>query len=315
MDEIQRKVIFVGGTSYSGSTFFHMMLGNDPAGLAVGELLYLFHPLQPHHVNRPCSCGDAGCDLWKQIQRSGESRLFESIFELRPDVRFIVDSSKTAFWIGRHSEQLARAGIAAKHVLIWKSPEEIYASMERRGRAAGWENVWINYHLLYFSMVPEFRAVPYSEFVRDPNVLRAVCEWTGIPNFEGKEQYWNRTHHIFGGNRTSRFHLYTDKAAKQQLQNTFDENRMQFHRQIYYSTPRAADLRLRELLPAHKRERINQILETLLEHDVRADTVPGSRPPTMPKALVLARRVKTRIGQAYGRWKLKNLHLGEAATS
>lgn len=305
-DPKQKKVILVGGTSYSGSTFFHMALGNDPAGLAIGELLFLFHPLQPHHVNRACSCGDESCSLWRDLQGVDESHVFESIFQLRPDVNFIVDSSKNAFWIARHSENLSRAGIATKHLLIWKSPEEIYSSMKRRGRTAGWENIWINYHLLYFAMVPEWRAVPYSEFVRDPGMLASVCDWAGIPNFDAKEQYWNKTHHIFGGNRTSRFHLYTGTAAERQLQNTFDENRMEFHRQIYYSTPKAAELQLQELLPAHKRERIEGVLETLRQHDVRTGSVPGVPRLKMPKPLVFARRLKTGLGQAYGRWRLKS---------
>ena len=48
-DFMMKQVIFVGSTSYSGSTFFDMTLGNDPTGFSCGEVYAFFHPFRPHH--------------------------------------------------------------------------------------------------------------------------------------------------------------------------------------------------------------------------------------------------------------------------
>ena len=46
----ERMVIFVGGTSFSGSTLVDMMLANDPAGLSCGEVYAIFYPYRRHHL-------------------------------------------------------------------------------------------------------------------------------------------------------------------------------------------------------------------------------------------------------------------------
>ena len=58
-----KKVIFIGGTSYSGSTFFDMILANDPKGFSCGEVNALFNPYRPHHTDPLCGCGDINCDF------------------------------------------------------------------------------------------------------------------------------------------------------------------------------------------------------------------------------------------------------------
>src|SRR6266498_3705998 len=92
-----KKVIFVGGTSFSGSTFFHLMLANDPKGFALGEIRSVFHPQRPDQINSVCGCGDPACTLWQQIRRNGENHVYETVFDLHPEVEFIVDSSKIPF--------------------------------------------------------------------------------------------------------------------------------------------------------------------------------------------------------------------------
>ena len=121
---MQRRVVFVQGTAYSGSTFFHLMLANDPAGFACGEVHGLFRPHVDGHVNRICSCGDPQCQLWPQVLARGEEELYASIFSLRPEVRLIVDSSKQPFWIRTQNRRLARANIRYDNILIWKTPLE-----------------------------------------------------------------------------------------------------------------------------------------------------------------------------------------------
>ncbi len=297
------KIISVGGTSFSGSTFFHMILAHDPEGFAVGELEFLFNPTAPHHVNRPCSCGDSDCGIWEQVKRAGASRAYEKLFELEPRARFIVDSSKDSFWISRQQEHLAESGVQTKNILIWKTPQELYSSMTRRGRGKQSTSVWINYHLMYFTLIPDWRAVPYARLVQEPDTLRSACEWLEIPYFKGKEEFWNKVHHIFGGNRTARFHLYSGERAEEQLQNTFDEDRMRFHRRIYNSNEDANLMQLRDAVGPQQEERVGTILDALHARYVSVDQSPDSDLPIMPKVAVSARQMKNRAKNAYGRWR------------
>src|SRR5690606_13273317 len=123
-----------GGTSYSGSTFFHLTLANDPAGFAVGEVKHLFRPTKERHA-RPtwsCGCGDPNCDLWPRVKRNGEDRLYETIFEIHPEVEFIVDASKNVVWIDDQTANLKRQGIETRSIVIWKTLAEFAHSLQKR---------------------------------------------------------------------------------------------------------------------------------------------------------------------------------------
>ncbi|MHC4179030.1 MAG: hypothetical protein ACYSWU_16065, partial [Planctomycetota bacterium] len=117
-----KTVIFVGGTSYSGSTFFDMTLANDPEGFSCGEVSALFFPYRPHHIEPDCGCSDSDCSIWRRLLGNGYADFFPAIFERLPEVDFIVDSSKDVFWIAKQLKALRKHGIRAKHVLIWKDP-------------------------------------------------------------------------------------------------------------------------------------------------------------------------------------------------
>jgi hypothetical protein len=208
-----KKVIFVGGTSYSGSTFFDMTLGNDPAGFSVGEVYALFHPYRPHHIEPPCGCGDAACTIWSEILAAGEEKLYETLFALNPEAEFIVDSSKDPFWIARQVERLQRAGIETRHILIWKTPLELAASFKKRDELAAWEKSWVNYYRLYHTLVSGWRSVPYAAYTQDTAVLPAICAYLDIPYFAGKEAYWEKTHHLLFGNDSARVHLAAEATG------------------------------------------------------------------------------------------------------
>lgn len=135
---MEQRVIFVQGTAYSGSTLFHLMLANDPAGIACGEVHGLFRPHMDGHVNRTCACGDPQCRLWPQVLARGEENLYASLFALRPEVRLIVDSSKQPFWIRTQNRRLARTNIRFDNLLISKTPLEFAGSKKRKGSFYNW---------------------------------------------------------------------------------------------------------------------------------------------------------------------------------
>ena len=231
-----KKVIFVGGTSFSGSTFFHMTLANDPKGFAVGESRWLFNPHRSYHVNRLCGCGDENCQVWPQVYKNGSDRLFDSIFDQFPEVEFIVDSSKNPFWIAKQMDILQKRGIETENIIIWKTPLEFANSSKKRNRFENWDSEWINYHRLYFSLIQNWKGVKYYDLVNDEATLKKACAYLGIPYFADKESYWNRTHHSFGGSLSARFHLHDRTVAqKRYLDHSHDKQRMSLYRKVYYT--------------------------------------------------------------------------------
>ncbi len=207
-----KKVIFVGGTSYSGSTFFDMILGNDPKGFSCGEVNDLLYPHRPHHFNPECSCGDEKCNIWKRVLRNGEDKLYETIFDMFPNVEFITDSSKDPYWIHSRTKRLRKENVEAKNVLIWKTPLELAHSLRKRDRTIDLHRYWENYHRLYFTLIKDWRAVKYSDLVQKRETLEKICEYLGIPYYRSKHKYWDKKHHTLFGNTSAKLHLYKEDS-------------------------------------------------------------------------------------------------------
>ncbi len=208
-----RKVIFVGGTSYSGSTMLDMIIGNDTEGFSCGEIGALFHPYRSHHVTPRCGCGNPACDIWRRIRRAGPYGAYAAIFDMFPQVRFIVDSTKNPLWIKERTRELTAKGVDVRHVLIWKTPEEFRKSHEKRGRHSRIERAWMNYHHAYFSLIKGWRSIAYSDLVESPSSLEKLCGHLDVPWFDGKQRYWDKQHHIVFGNDSAKIHLY-DRASE-----------------------------------------------------------------------------------------------------
>ena len=262
--EIQRTVIFVGGTSYSGSTLLDMMLANDPAGLSCGEVHAIFYPFRPHHLQLE---GLSKSINWHAMKASGPENLYLNLFERFPETRFIVDSSKSPLWIFERSMELETMGIRTENILIWKSPSEFLASRRKRGRESGWQKEWINYHRYYFTLIRSWRSVRYRSLVGDRSTLPALCASLGIPYFPSKEQYWNREQHTVFGNDTARIHLHDRSSsefakARDSLSSGIDLFHPTKHRTISY-TP-SSD----EPTAKGREGRVGQILRALEERDV-----------------------------------------------
>ena len=290
-----KQVIFVGGTSYSGSTFFHLTLANDPTGFGVGEVKHLFRPTKERHTRATwaCGCGDPNCTLWERVKQNGEAHLYESIFEIHPEVEFIVDASKNVVWIDDQTNYLARQGIEARTVVIWKTLPEFAHSLQKRNRldAKNGEELanWPRYHRNIYSFVDDFRAVKYADYARDQAaVLRAACDCLGIPYFDGKERYWEKTHHALGGNLSSRIHLYSKESDKfRDVQKRAEGRRAELpaddahYRQVYYENPDEAALTAVVTELRRESPYIDAIEEMLSAYDVRHAEPPAREWPEL----------------------------------
>lgn len=278
-----KTVIFVGGTSYSGSTFFDMILANDPRGFSCGEIHALFHPYRPHHDDPECGCGNTDCDIWRHAHAAGEEHVYEYLFERFAYLEFLVDSSKNPFWIERQTQRLRHRGMAVRNILIWKTPEEMFHSCRKRGIALDWSRKWINYHRLYWSLIPDFRAYAYSDLAKNPESVEAVCKYLGIEYFAGKESYWEKEHHTVFGNTSAKIHTRThsDRQYERDLAELSAKTREDAAnisgrgRTIYYQ---AEAVDRRSILPpsSRKQRMVDRIIEGLKARAVTTGRGPDS---------------------------------------
>jgi len=247
-----KSVIFIGGTSYSGSTLFDLFLSNSPDAFSCGEVHALFHPYRKHHINPECGCGDENCHLWTKVHARGAKNLYQSIFNEFPNINTIIDSSKDPLWINDRMKELQKSKIQTKNILIWKSPEEFYSSCKKRNKENNWQTAWMNYHRLYFRMIKNWQAVQYSNFAQFSETRAGVCEYLDLPFEESKNQFWNKQHHTLFGNTSAKIHLYEQSStAYKQCQAELnekiatpdteisEENNFQ---KIYYSKPSDDDV-------------------------------------------------------------------------
>ena len=204
------EVIFVSGTSFSGSTMLDMILSNDPEGFSCGQVYNMFYPIKPHQINPPCDCGDLHCKVWRRVYREGPRKLYSSISEMFPKAKFVVDSSKDPCWVARQERSARAEGMRVKHVLTWKSPEGLAASFAKRGRSRSrFVSTYLNYHRNYNSLVADWIGVQHESLINDPAVLGRLCERIGIPMFAGKERFWEKQHHALFGNNSAKVSLYS----------------------------------------------------------------------------------------------------------
>ena len=117
-----KKVVFIGGTSYSGSTFLDLMLSNADNGFSCGEVSAFFRPFRSHHLDPKCSCGDPTCCIWEKIGRYGERGVYEGIFKEMPHIDFVVDSSKNPLWIKDQIKNLRDSEVEIINILSWVFP-------------------------------------------------------------------------------------------------------------------------------------------------------------------------------------------------
>jgi len=208
---MNKKVLFIGGSSYSGSTMLDMMLSNMEQGFSVGEVHALFRPYRPHHFKPRCGCGNEHCDIWRLIKKNGEELLYKTVFDEFTEVKYIVDSSKNPYWIKSQINNCKKQGYDVYNILAWKDPVDFCESMLKRNRN-GSIKAWKNYYRLYLSLIDDWISLSYEDLARTPSItLSELCKRTGIVYHNTMEMYWLKQHHTLFGNDSAKIHLYSSK--------------------------------------------------------------------------------------------------------
>ena len=238
-----RQVIFIGGTSYSGSTLLDMILAHGRGGFSCGEVSATFHPYRRKHIHYLPHAGEAIQIRWDRLIAAGPNAFYSMIFSELPNIQRVIDSSKDPLWIAKRSAALEAQGIATRHVLIWKTPAEFYGSRKKRGRQRNWERAWINYHRHYFRHVRNFASISYKTLVTDQQALAILCDYLRIPYFSGKREYWRSHYQTLFGNASAKRHLldidsgdWESDGGDLEVSDAADiiNRRSERHREIYY---------------------------------------------------------------------------------
>lgn len=285
-----KKVIFIGGTAYSGSTMLDMILSYDEKGYSLGEVNALFRPYRPHHFDEINAVKKN--KMWNNILEAGEKDLFKNIFNSHPNIEFLVDSSKDPFWIADQSRRLQKnEQIEVKHILIYKTPMEIAHSYQKRNLYEKWERSWVNYYRLYFSLVGDFKTISYEDLVTNTEILKTTCEYLDISYFSNKQEFWNKKQTTFFGNNRTRFHTDNlDQKGEEKRGIDRDE-----HRKIYYKKVDDEEIIQKVETRIHQNHFIPMVLSTLTNNKIPAGKLPVPSSLNFGLSSIFIRKIKNKI--------------------
>lgn len=197
---MNKRVFFVAGTSYSGSTLLDLILANDVKAISVGEIEALFHPVKEHHLEKIKALRSD--ELWSRKLREGVGNLYNDLHDTL-GVEIIVDSSKNPAWIRFHIERLP-SEVEWHVILVHKTLADLRHSFEKRGRYS-WLRVYKNYHSLLFRNIESFHKIEYKEIPMQSNKFFSLLKDLGVNYNNGRLNFWEQKRtNFFGNNNTNR---------------------------------------------------------------------------------------------------------------
>lgn len=246
------RLIYIAGTSHSGSTLLDLMLNAHPAILAAGEALKLNRQLAERDSRKrslaQCSCGAPSlleCPFWSEVDRRTRATARkpladldmqdyaarpagaspnEIVFRAMAEVSgktFIVDSSKLP---KRLAYLLTLKDLDLYPIHLIRDPRgQINAVQRKHG---GFLKHIFRYELVHAQIRRSLKSVPhsvvhYEDLVREPDItLRNVLRPLGL-DFDPRQLHWAEAEkHEVAGNHirfdaTSR--LVLDEAWKESL--------------------------------------------------------------------------------------------------
>lgn len=202
-----KKIIFIAGTSYSGSTLIDLILSNSSNAISVGEIESIFNPVKIHHLKK---IEEIKYDpVWGPVLNKGVNQLYQNLHDIL-DVEIIVDSSKNPAWIRYHIDRLPK-DVSYHVILVFKSLPDLKHSYEKRGRD-NWAKVYKRYHNLFFNIISDFDRIEYKDIP-----LRSVKFWALFKRLDieldgERLKFWNQTRTNFFGNNNANIAFGQDES-------------------------------------------------------------------------------------------------------
>lgn len=235
------SVVYIAGTSFSGSTILGYVLGSDTRFINAGELKFFHRVLE---MNKICSCGVPveECTFWKpfhndtyniyeipnkrtiakevlqillghlsfdkKTNETDEYRLLENILtaakKTQPDASVIIDVSKS---ISRLIELVRTPGIDVKVIYMQRDAYGVLSSFKKhkQGVLRGFVNYIINhvsFRKLVKSLPVETLTVSYKSLAQDTDVeLRRIGNFIGADYSNYINNISTIDFHVMRGNR------------------------------------------------------------------------------------------------------------------
>lgn len=131
-------------------------------------------------------------------------------------------------------------------------------------------------------------------------MLESACSRLEIPYFFGKEKFWEKEHHLLGGNHSARVHLAkagssTYQHTRDRLLKTNDGDPDKEHRKMYYKPIEDSELTAQVEDREAKSKYIRTIRDAIEARDVTRESCEALewRPEIeMPRLSVELRRLK-----------------------
>ncbi len=272
-----KTIIRIAGTSHSGSTLLDLMLSNAENAFSCGEINALFRPYRMHHFNPECACSDPECSLWREVKQGGEAHAWQTLSSLLPSIDWFVDSSKDPGWLYDQARSDRCHGFDVKYVLIYKTPEEYALSRMKRGGRRRWKASYVNYHLKFLQIAPEWIAVRYADLARDPaSKLKTLCNALGLEYFPGKENYWSKTHHTLFGSNSAKSNLMKNPGSASDNPEWMSRAKLASKKPIRYKTAEEEGLPEAVLKEIRYDSRLQAFVRLLGTREIDAGTESGT---------------------------------------
>jgi hypothetical protein len=195
---MSKKIIFIAGTSYSGSTLIDLILSNSSNATSVGEIEAIFNPVKIHHLNK---IKEIKSDpVWGDLLDKGVKKLYQNLHDIL-DVEIIVDSSKNPAWIRYHIDRLPK-DVSYEVILVYKSLPDLKHSYEKRGRY-NWVKIYKRYHNLFFNTISDFNRIEYKDIPLISDKFLALLKGLDIELDEERLEFWNQSRTNFFGNNNA----------------------------------------------------------------------------------------------------------------
>jgi hypothetical protein len=227
---MNRVLIYILGTSFSGSSLLNSLFDAQPHTRGLGEAIHLLRKPTNAWCSR-CQCAVEACRLQHAID---PGRFYESIADFYPDAKVFVNSSKS--WKFCFEQMPPPPGdYCVRLVLLSKSLEEFAHSYVRHNACTAERafEVWVRYHQNLLGHLDDqrnrtadsaasgplarclaegdVRFLTYRELASETDsVMRSICGGFGVPFSDAyRSQLWESDTCTIGGNNA----VYAQRSA------------------------------------------------------------------------------------------------------
>lgn len=226
---MKKKIVFILGTHFCGSTLLGNALNGHIAFSHLGEIhrLYLFENLELNKALgmdtlygcRVCQSNNNECTFWSEnflndLERENFQDKYLNIIKNTKE-KVVIDSSKFIEWF-LWCRNVVRDIYDIKVIIMCRNPFGFALSWKGASNQAAWQGaeIWRNTYrnilcVINGNSIPNI-IVRYEDFSYNPDeVLKDIVQFLGEEYSESLCSYWERSVHAIGGN-TAAYFRYND---------------------------------------------------------------------------------------------------------